>query len=136
MVNEKLDSYNSLVSMFEDAQTMVELAGEEEFGSEEEQEAFLRDIRDNLKEIDARIEEEKLSALLSGEFDSNNAILTFHAARAAPRPRTGCRCSTACTPAGRSATTSRSRCWTIWPGRKRASRARRSSSPAPTPTAF
>ena len=79
MVNEKLDSYNSLVSMFEDAQTMVELAGEEEFGSEEEQEAFLRDIRDSLKEIDARIEEEKLSALLSGEFDSNNAILTFHA---------------------------------------------------------
>ena len=76
---KKLDSYNSLVSMFEDAQTMVELAGEEEFGSEEEQEAFLRDIRDNLKEIDARIEEEKLSALLSGEFDSNNAILTFHA---------------------------------------------------------
>ena len=52
---------------------MVELASEEEFGSEEEQEAFLRDIRDNLKEIDARIEEEKLSALLSGEFDSNNA---------------------------------------------------------------
>ena len=79
VVNEKLDSYNSLVSMFEDAQTMVELASEEEFGSEEEQEAFLRDIRDNLKEIDARIEEEKLSALLSGEFDSNNAILTFHA---------------------------------------------------------
>lgn len=55
VVNEKLDSYNSLVSMFEDAQTMVELASEEEFGSEEEQEAFLRDIRDNLKEIDARI---------------------------------------------------------------------------------
>ena len=79
VVNEKLDSYNSLVSMFEDAQTMVELASEEEFGSEEEQEAFLRDIRDNLKEIDARIEEEKLSALLYGEFDSNNAILTFHA---------------------------------------------------------
>ena len=30
VVNEKLDSYNSLVSMFEDAQTMVELAGEED----------------------------------------------------------------------------------------------------------
>ena len=127
VVNEKLDSYNSLVSMFEDAQTMVELAGEEEFGSEEEQEAFLRDIRDNLKEIDARIEEEKLSALLSGEFDSNNAILTFHA---------GAGGTEAQAPAGRSATTSRSRCWTIWPGRRRASRARRSSSPVPTPTAF
>ena len=32
-----------------------------------------------LKEIAQRIEEEKLSALLSGEFDQNNAILSFHA---------------------------------------------------------
>lgn len=40
VVNEKLDSYNSLVSMFEDAQTMVELAGEEEFGSEESRRLF------------------------------------------------------------------------------------------------
>ncbi|MEE0211373.1 MAG: peptide chain release factor 2 [Negativibacillus sp.] len=78
-VNEKVGSYESLVRMYEDAQTMLELAAEEEFDSEEEQESFLQEIRSSLKEIAQRIEEEKLSALLSGEFDQNNAILSFHA---------------------------------------------------------
>lgn len=78
-VNEKVGSYENLVRMYEDAQTMLELAAEEEFDSEEEQESFLQDIRTSLKEIAQRIEEEKLSALLSGEFDQNNAILFFHA---------------------------------------------------------
>ena len=78
-VNEKVGSYENLVRMYEDAQTMLELAAEEEFDSEEEQESFLQDIRTSLKEIAQRIEEEKLSALLSGEFDQNNAILSFHA---------------------------------------------------------
>ena len=78
-VNEKVGSYENLVRMYEDAQTMLELAAEEEFDSEEEQESFLQDIRTSLKEIAQRIEVEKLSALLSGEFDQNNAILSFHA---------------------------------------------------------
>ncbi|MFR8760452.1 MAG: peptide chain release factor 2 [Negativibacillus sp.] len=78
-VNEKVGSYENLVRMYEDAQTMLELAAEEEFDSEEEQESFLQDIRTSLKEIAQRIEEEKLSALLSGEFDQNNAILSFRA---------------------------------------------------------
>lgn len=78
-VNEKVGSYENLVRMYEDAQTMLELAAEEEFDSEKEQESFLQDIRTSLKEIAQRIEEEKLSALLSGEFDQNNAILSFHA---------------------------------------------------------
>lgn len=78
-VNEKVGSYENLVRMYEDAQTMLELAAEEEFDSEEEQESFLQEIRSSLKEIAQRIEEEKLSALLSGEFDQNNAILSFHA---------------------------------------------------------
>ena len=78
-VNEKVGSYESLVRMYEDVQTMLELAAEEEFDSEEEQESFLQEIRSSLKEIAQRIEEEKLSALLSGEFDQNNAILSFHA---------------------------------------------------------
>ena len=78
-VNEKVGSYENLVRMYEDAQTMLELAAEEEFDSDDEQENFLQDIRSSLKEIAQRIEEEKLSALLSGEFDQNNAILSFHA---------------------------------------------------------
>ena len=79
LVNEKIGSYDELVTMYEDAQTMLELAEEEEFANEEEQEAFLQDIKKNIRDIVDKIEEEKLSALLSGEFDANNAILTFHA---------------------------------------------------------
>ncbi len=79
VLSEKMGSYDSLVRMYEDAQTMVELASEETFSSEKEQEAFLQEIRANIREIDQKIEEEKLSALLTGEFDANNAILTFHA---------------------------------------------------------
>lgn len=79
LLGEKIGAYDALVRMYEDAQTMLELAEEEEFSSEEEQEEFLQDIRKNIHEIEEKIEEEKLSALLSGEFDSNNAILTFHA---------------------------------------------------------
>ena len=78
-VNEKIASYDILVRMYEDAQTMLELAEEESFSDEEEQETFLQEIRQNISEITDKIEEEKLSALLSGEFDANNAILTFHA---------------------------------------------------------
>ena len=79
VLSEKMGSYDSLVRMYEDAQTMVELASEETFSSEKEQEAFLQEIRANIREIDQKIEEDKLSALLTGEFDANNAILTFHA---------------------------------------------------------
>ena len=71
VLSEKMGSYDSLVRMYEDAQTMVELASEETFSSEEEQEAFLQEIRANIREIDQKIEEEKLSALLTGEFDAN-----------------------------------------------------------------
>lgn len=78
-VNEKIASYDILVRMYEDAQTMLELAEEESFSDEEEQETFLQEIRQNISQITDKIEEEKLSALLSGEFDANNAILTFHA---------------------------------------------------------
>lgn len=79
LVNEKIASYDVLVRMYEDAQTMLELAEEEEFASEEEQEVFFQEIRQNIRNIQEKIEEEKLSALLSGEFDANNAILSFHA---------------------------------------------------------
>lgn len=79
LLNEKIGCYDDLVNLYEETQTMIELAGEEEFSSEEEQEEFLQEIRSSIREIVDRIEEEKLSALLSGEFDANNAILSFHA---------------------------------------------------------
>ena len=79
LLNEKIGCYDALVNLYEETQTMIELAGEEEFSSEEEQEEFLQEIQNSIREIGNKIEEEKLAALLAGEFDANNAILSFHA---------------------------------------------------------
>ena len=68
-----LSSYQSLVSLLEDTQTMLEMA--EEDGDE----SMLPEIEKMIQELNAKIEEQRLSTLLSGEYDSKNAILTFHA---------------------------------------------------------
>ena len=66
-------SYAQLVTLFEDAQTMIEMAEEDGDAS------MLEDIDKALKELQAKIDEQRLTTLLSGEYDSKNAILTFHA---------------------------------------------------------
>ena len=66
-------SYAQLVTLFEDAQTMIEMAEEDDDAS------MLEDIDKALKELQAKIDEQRLTTLLSGEYDSKNAILTFHA---------------------------------------------------------
>ena len=67
-------SYDKLNEKLEDCLTMIELTMEEE----EDEEAALeikRDADQFVKELEAM----KLTTLLTGEYDSKNAILTFHA---------------------------------------------------------
>lgn len=79
LVNEKIGSYDELVTMYEDAQTMLSLQKKRNLQTKRNRKLFCR-ISKRISGISwIRIEEEKLSALLSGEFDANNAILTFHA---------------------------------------------------------
>ena len=66
-------SYEQLVTLFEDAQTMIEMA------EEDDDPEMLEEIDKTLKELQAKIDEQRLTTLLSGEYDSKNAILTFHA---------------------------------------------------------
>ena len=66
-------SYEQLVTLFEDAQTMIEMA------EEDDDPEMLEEIDETLKELQAKIDEQRLTTLLSGEYDSKNAILTFHA---------------------------------------------------------
>ena len=47
------------------------------------------------------VDELQLMTMLNGEYDHSNAILTSTQAPAAPRHRTGPRCSTVCTTSGR-----------------------------------
>ena len=73
MLKHRGAEYETLYGDWEDALALVELADEEEeLSMLEEAEAAVRDV-------ETRLEEQKLSTLLTGEFDSKNAILTFHA---------------------------------------------------------
>ena len=69
----KVQLYEELKRDFDDAVVMIELA------NEEGDEALLDDCTASVEDIEKRIESLTLSTLLSGEFDENNALLTFHA---------------------------------------------------------
>lgn len=69
----KIASYESLKGDFEDAQVMIELA------DEENDDSLIEDCTKSVDDIEKKIESLTLSTLLNGEFDDNNAILTFHA---------------------------------------------------------
>ncbi len=76
-IKNKLDDCNGLYTMLEDGLTMVELAEEET--DAEMQESMLGEISDMLSKLTDSLEAQKLATLLTGEYDSKNAILTFHA---------------------------------------------------------
>lgn len=71
-----IDGYNKLNGMLEDALTMIELTVEE--GSDED-EATVAELKTEADKFKAELETTKLTTLLTGEYDSKNAILTFHA---------------------------------------------------------
>ena len=77
----------------------------------------------------------ELQQLLGGEHDAGNTIVEIHPGPEVSRPRTGPRCSFACTCAGPSDATSRPSCSSSSRERAPASRARRSASRDRTPTA-
>ena len=68
----KVEAWQSLKSDYDDALVMIELA------DEEGDEALADDCTASVDDIEKRIESLTLSTLLSGEYDSCNAILTFH----------------------------------------------------------
>lgn len=72
-IENKIAAYEGLCSQCDDALTMIEIANEEEDISE------LEEVREAVKKIEVELESEKLATLLTGEYDANNAILTFHA---------------------------------------------------------
>ncbi len=73
MLKNKVASYESLRSLYEDTLVMIELA------DEEEDESLVDECTQSLEEFKSRLDTMTLSTLLTGEYDGNNAILTFHA---------------------------------------------------------
>ena len=72
VLKKQVDEYDDLLQEIEDAEMLIEMILEEQaYG-------MYSDIRDTIKNIDKDFEEFKLRTLLSGEFDSKNAILAIH----------------------------------------------------------
>lgn len=72
-LKNKVESYNNLVSAYEDVLTLIDL------GNEEEDLSLLDEAKEEYEKIKSDLEAQKLSTLLTGEYDKNNAILNFHA---------------------------------------------------------
>ncbi len=72
-LKDKVGMYEKLCADFDDALMMIELS------NEEEDPELLPECRASVTDIQQRIKSETLVTLLSGEYDANNAILTFHA---------------------------------------------------------
>ena len=72
-LKDKVAKYNSLYEQWEDTLMMIDLA------NEENDETMLEEITASVKEIKNTIETMTLETLLSGKYDSSNAIIEFHA---------------------------------------------------------
>ena len=71
-----IENYKKLNEMLEDTLTMIELTVEE---GNDEDEATVAELKAEAEKFKAELETTKHTTLLTGEYDSKNAILTFHA---------------------------------------------------------
>lgn len=72
-LKNKVEGYNNLVSKYDDTMALIELADEDEDLS------LLEEAQSEVEGIKETLEKQRLQTLLTGEYDGNNAILTFHA---------------------------------------------------------
>ena len=68
-----IDSFNRMKTNHDDVLAMIELA------EEENDESAVDEVKELAEKVKSEFEEQKLATLLTGEYDSSNAILTFHA---------------------------------------------------------
>jgi peptide chain release factor 2 len=72
-LKDKSEKFAALRSTWEDMMTMCEMA------IEENDDSMLPELEDEYEKFYASLESMRLSTLLTGDYDANNAILTFHA---------------------------------------------------------
>lgn len=72
-LSSKIKEYKSLKDSYEELEVLIEISIEEDDSSS------LEEISSKLKEFSIAIENQTLTTLLTGEYDSQNAILTLHA---------------------------------------------------------
>ena len=69
LIKIKVDHFNELAEALDDIMVMLELAEEGE---------LLEGFSESIRELDEKLDNFRTETLLSGEFDSNNAIISLH----------------------------------------------------------
>ncbi len=72
-LKSKTENYAKLCASWDDMYTLCEMA------LEENDDSMLDELQSDFATFSEKLEETRLSTLLTGEYDANNAILTFHA---------------------------------------------------------
>ena len=72
-LENKIKSYEDMASSWDDLMMMCDMA------LEEGDESLLGDVREGVAKLEADMESARLETLLTGEYDGNNALLSFHA---------------------------------------------------------
>ncbi len=72
-LKNKVAAYEKLCADYDDTLTLIEMA------NEEEDESLLGEVTEGVEAVLKTMADMRLTTLLSGEYDNNNAILTFHA---------------------------------------------------------
>ena len=113
-ISAKLEKYNRLRGLLEDAEVMADMA--EEGDDQEIADELIKDMPN----LESKVEALKLETLLKGPYDRLNAILSLHAGAGGTEVRTGYQYCTECTPDTARARAGPSGSWTIWRGTRRA----------------
>ncbi len=69
---DTIEEYERLCTRLEDTIALAEMA------IEENDDSFVEEVESELAEIETTAEKERISVLLCGEYDKNNAIVSFH----------------------------------------------------------
>ena len=72
-LQNKIARQEKLISSWEDLTTLCEM------GQEEDDPEILEELKSEYVDLEEKVEETRMTTLLSGEYDNSNAILQFHA---------------------------------------------------------
>ena len=72
-LKNKIEKYDRLCTQYDDMLTICEMA------LEEDDDSMFEELEQEYKAFEEKLETMRLQTLLTGEYDANNAILTFHA---------------------------------------------------------
>ena len=107
-LKELVETIHNLYSSYEDIGLLIEM------GYEDEDPEMVKELEEEIHTFEKVFEKLKIQTLLSGEYDSCNAIMTIHPEPAEQNPVTGQVCFTVCTAGGQRERDSHFRCWISW----------------------